>query len=110
MLVWRRSIRPEVRSMTDYRYVVVLLSDSAAIGLLMGAIARCNASIVESCSNENPGSPNHLLDWQIGFGIKFYVMVDLELFDQLFSAIVRPGTIERVENGYDWMGVDSSDQ
>jgi hypothetical protein len=97
--------------MADYRYVVVLLSDWSAIGSLMAAIARCNASITESCSNEtlrpdDSPSPN----WQIGFGIKFYVMDDLELFDQLFSAISRPGTIERVENSYDWMGVDSNDQ
>jgi hypothetical protein len=90
--------------MADYRYVVVLLSDSAEIGSLMAIIARCNASITESCSNENPGSPNHSPDWQIGFGIKFYVTDDLELFDQLFSAIARPGVIERVDDNYGWMG------
>lgn len=96
--------------MADYRYVVVLLSDREAIGSLMEAIARCNASIAESCSSvmlrpDDAPPPS----WQIGFGIKFYAVDDLELFDQLLYEIVRAGTIERVENSWDWMG-DSNDQ
>jgi hypothetical protein len=96
--------------MADYRYVVVLLSDREAIGSLMAMIARTNASITESCSNEmlRPGDPPPL-NWQIGFGIKFYVMDDLDRFDQLLSKIVRSGTIERVQDSWDWMG-DASDQ
>jgi hypothetical protein len=95
--------------MADYRYVVVLLSDSEAIASLMGAIARCNASIVASCANDlltPEESPPP--DWQISFSIKFCVMDDLALFDQLFSTIARDGVIERLDDGYGWIGEGSN--